>query len=230
MTLHCLKPCPPERILVCIDAVEDKPIRSLNHHVKQLSTFDTVKNCAELFITTKSLMNPEHQFAVCQFKAQLILITGFHSRVGDHLKVIHGAIPNQATDNPYPYRLSALLKTIHEKAVKEEDNERPLHVVIFYGRSGSCILDENVLSPYKNVVIDILYLHKPLLSAKEKKRIIANLVELKKCLSEKSVCSVALNDNLLAYKYTMNFLMHPNQRVPILKEEDLSQVYQSDSD
>ncbi|KAK3914831.1 BRISC and BRCA1-A complex member 1, partial [Frankliniella fusca] len=226
LSIQVSQNCPPERILVCVDACEDRPVRGFNQHVKQHSTFSTIKNCAEAFILNKAAMNQDHKFSVCVFKGQMNYMSGFHSRVQEHIKQIQAAVANQPSDQPY--QLSHLFKYIYDKAIKEEEEGLPLRVVLFFGRSGSCFLGDNVLLSCKNVIIDVLFLHKPVLSAKERKRIEKNLFELKKCLSEKSICSAALSDSPLALKSTMYFLMHPNLRVPSLNDGEI--VYTSDSD
>lgn len=212
-----MRPCPPERIVLCVDACEDwnAPKFPMQQGGKHLSSYAVIKKCAEAFLSTKTAMNPNHQFAVMIFKANTQYMTPFDNKVTNIVKQLQSTVPNAPPDQPT--NLARIFKLVHEKVFEHADEEagehlQPLRIVILYGRPGVCTMDENVLSEYVNVVTDVLFIHKPILSAKEKKRVSTNFSVLQSCLSEKSLCGVALSDSYLALKHVMRFLIHPALR------------------
>ena len=211
-----MRPCPPERIVLCVDACDDchLPKFPIQRGGKHLSSYSVIKKCAEAFLLTKSAMNPDHQFSVLMLKAgTLYMTTPFENNVGQLIKQLHSTIPNPPPDQPT--NIGRIFELVHEKVLKNEeeaDNLLPLRIVILYGRGGICKMDENILSEYQNVVTDVLFIHKPILSAKEKKRVSSNLTVLQSCLSEKSLCGVVLSDSFLPFKNMMRFLIHPALR------------------
>ncbi|XP_034230835.1 uncharacterized protein LOC117639358 [Thrips palmi] len=210
-----IRPCHAERIVLCIDACDDR-LRYPGgpQGGKQFSTFGTIKKCAEAFLHNKSAMNPDHHFSLLTFKGNTCYMGPFNNKAHELVRQLQAMTPNASPDHPVP--LSRVFDLVYDKVLKneEEDEHMPLRIVLFYGRSGMCVMGENVLSRFKNVLVDILYIHRPVLSAKENKRVISNFSELQSCLSEKSFCFASLCESLLALQYTMNLLMHPNIRVP----------------
>lgn len=206
-----MKPCQAERIILCIDACDDRPGQQGG---KQHSTLGTIKKCAEAFLLNKSAMNSEHQFAILPFKANTCYMGKFSNKVPDLQKQLQNITPNAPPEQPIP--LSRIFDHVYDLVLRpEEEDESVQHVriVIFYGRSGTCIVGDNVLSKFRNVLVDVLYIHRPVLSAKEHKRVTSNYLQLQSCLSEKSMCFATLCDSKLALKNTMRILMHPNLRL-----------------
>lgn len=213
MSYPRMKSCPPEWIVLCIDACDDRPPRFScgQQGGKQQSTLVTIKKCVEAFILNKAAMNSEHQFAILAYKANTTYVSNWSNKVPDLLKQVQNITPNPLPEQPTP--VSRIFDTVYEKVLKNGEEDNPLRIVMFYGRSGTCIMGDNVLLNNKNVLVDIIYIHRPVLSAKENKRVISNYSELRTCLSEKSLCFASVCDSLLALKYTMMILMHPNLRL-----------------
>ena len=200
--------------MLCVDACEDRnaPRFPLQQDGKLVSTYGIIKKCAEAFLLNKSAMNPDHQFAILILKANTQSMSNFDNKVANLIKTLHTTQPQAPPENPM--ELGRIFKLINEKIFDEDDSEHPLplRVIILYGRSGTCVVEENVLSECQNVITDILFIHRPILSGKENKRITSNLTALQSCLSEKSLCGVALSDSFLAFKHVMRFLLHPALR------------------
>lgn len=218
------QPCPPERIVLCIDSCEDRQARFPSQQGGKQHpspTFATIKKCAEAFIKNKLAMNPNHQFALINLNnksnSPYPSTASFTNKQTELLKTLSciNAVPLPPPDQPT--QLSCIFQLVNDRFLQDADDTQenlpvPLRVIILYGRSGPCCMNENVLAKFSNVTTDVLFIHRPIMSAKEKKRLTTNLMELQSCLSGTAYCAAALSDSALALDHMMRFLTHPNLR------------------